>query len=91
MKRLRSLLEPQQGPWEACWRPEWFRTSPTTREHHNFSGKSNPRSRACLSTTGLPGTDTLLARLLLQQEASPEHLAVLDDVRVAWRNAGVDC
>ena len=42
-------------------------------------------------TLDLPGTDMLLTRLLLQQEASPDHLAVLDDVRVAWRNAGVDC
>ncbi|MEY9839470.1 hypothetical protein [Streptacidiphilus sp. EB103A] len=39
----------------------------------------------------LPSADILLTRLLLQQEVSPGHRAVLDDVLVAWRNAGVDC
>ena len=41
-------------------------------------------------TLDLPGTDALLTRVLLQQDVTPDNLAALSEVRVAWRNAGVD-
>ena len=42
-------------------------------------------------TLDLPGTPLLVTRLLLLQEVCDDNRAVLDDVLVAWRNAGVDC